>query len=456
MSLVSSMTRTVPRLFSWDGVSIVHLLRAIQKERSEIRSASQYITLKSNSDKISVRCSIMRLSVPANFDPDLVPQLALFPVEDVYGKLPWDVVGGGRPSYMGTPITERSLSTYVGRLAHHGIDFNYLLNASCLGNREFSRSWQKKTTRLLERLEEMGVHRLTVSTPFLLELVKRRFPSFKVKVGIYAQVDSPRRARFWSDLGADAITLESFSINRHFDRLAAIRNSVSCDLQLIANHVCLPNCALQPYHQNGFAHASDGSDGLFIDYCILRCARIRCQDPSNFIKAQWIRPEDLGRYEKMGFDSFKLLERGIPSVDLLRRVKAYGERKHSGNLADLLLSYGFREEPAKPRFWALRHFFKPFQASPFKSRALLDLARHQGMLFAKETNPVTIEASKIPEDFLSGFENRDCSASDCRSCRYCEEIASRAVRIDPAFCREALARHSDVDALLVEGGLWNV
>jgi RNB domain len=32
-----------------------------------------------------------------------------------------------------------------------------------------------------------------------------------VRVGIYGQVDTPRRARFWEELGADAITLESFS-----------------------------------------------------------------------------------------------------------------------------------------------------------------------------------------------------------------------------------------------------
>jgi len=41
-------------------------------------------------------------------------------------------------------------------------------------------------TALLAKLGEMGVRRVTVSTPFLLELVKRRFPEFKVRVGIYA------------------------------------------------------------------------------------------------------------------------------------------------------------------------------------------------------------------------------------------------------------------------------
>ncbi len=223
----------------------------------------------------------MKLSVAANYAFDLVSQLAEFPVAEVYGKFPVDTVGGGRPSYMGTPLTQSDLAAYVAILDRHGIAFNYLLNSSCLGNREWGKRWQKKLMRLLESLALMGIRRLTVSTPYLLERIKAAFPGFYVKVGIYAQIDTPRRARFWRDLGADALTLESFSINRDFATLRAIREAVSGELQLIANHPCLPNCPMQPYHQNGFAHASDGSRQLFLDYCFLSCTLKRLEDPSH-------------------------------------------------------------------------------------------------------------------------------------------------------------------------------
>jgi len=65
------------------------------------------------------------------------------------------------------------------------------------------------------------------------------------------------------------------------------------------------------------------------------------------IKSAWIRPEDLAVYEAMGYTTFKLLERGIPSAELLRRVKAYSERRFDGNLAELLLSYGFKQPVRK-------------------------------------------------------------------------------------------------------------
>jgi collagenase-like PrtC family protease len=397
-----------------------------------------------------------KFSLAANYDPDLVTALAAYPVDEVYGKFPTDGVSGGRPRYLATPLLESDLRHYINLLERNGIAFNYLLNGACFGNREWTRPWQKRVNALLTKLGDWGVRRVTVSTPFLLELVKRRFPEFKVRVGIYAQVDTPRRASFWEDLGADDITLESFSINRDFRRLAAIRQSVRCGLQLIANHVCLLNCPLQIYHQNSFAHASYDTRTLFIDYCFLRCSRLRLTDPSQFIKTAWIRPEDLSVYEAMGYTTFKLLERGIPSAELLRRVKAYSERRFSGNLAELLLSYGFKEPIRKESFWTLRHFWKPGQASTQRLKALLDLARLQGMLSPLPECPIRIDSRQIPDNFLEGFRYRDCAFMDCQACGYCERIAEQAVSISPEYRTEVLRKYSEIDDIMVTGGLWDV
>jgi len=397
-----------------------------------------------------------KFSLAANYDPELVPALKEYPVDEVYGKLPGDGISGGRPRYLATPLSEAGLRHYVGLLGEQGIAFNYLLNGACFGNREWTRPWQKRVTALLATLGDLGVRRVTVSTPFLLELVKRRFPEFRVRVGIYAQVDTPRRARFWEDLGADAIVLESFSINRNFPRLEAIRQAVDCELELIANHSCLLNCPLQSYHQNGFAHASGDSGTLFIDYCLMRCSRTRLTDPSQFIKSAWIRPEDLPVYEAMGYTTFKLLERGIPSAELLRRVKAYSERRFEGNLAELLLSYGFKEPVRKESRWMLRHFWKPGQVSPLRLKPLTDLARLQGWLSPLAESPIRIDASQIPDTLLDGFRARDCASLDCGTCGYCEGIAAQAVSISPGYRAEVLKKYEEMDDAMATGGLWGV
>ena len=398
----------------------------------------------------------MKLSVAANYDVELVPKLAGFPVAEVYGKLPVDVVGGGRPGYMSTRLAKRELAEYVAALNRHDIAFNYLLNSSCQGNREWSRHWQKKLMRLLDTLGSMGVRRLTVSTPYLLERVKAAFPDFYVKAGIYAQIDTPRRACFWQDLGADALTLEAFSINRDLPALRAIRAAVNCELQLIANHPCLPNCPTQPYHQAGISHGSDGSRNVFIDYCFLSCTLRRLEDPSLFIKAAWIRPEDIAFYEAMGYENFKILERGIPSADLLKRVEAYSRRCSGENLADLILPYGFKQAPAKPSFWFLRHFFRPGQVNPLKLRPYYALMKRQGMLFPLAKNPFRIDPARISPDFIKEFEHRHCSYISCAECHYCEEIAARAVTVDPDFRREQLEQVRKAKQALLDGGLWGV
>ena len=350
----------------------------------------------------------MKLSVAANYDLALVPELARQPVDEVYGKLPDDGLGGGRPRYMASPVSRRQLADYVAALSSHKIAFNYLINSSCHGNNEWSRAWQTRLSRLLDELRSMGVKKLTVSTPFLLERIKKTHPHFLVKAGIYAQIDTPARARFWQDLGADALTLESFSINRDFSRLRAIREAVSCELVLIANHPCLLNCPMQPYHQNLFAHGSMDADRFFIDYCFLRCSRRRLEQPAELIRSAWIRPEDLHHYERLGYSTFKLLERGIPSEELLKRVRAYGQRSFGGNLAQLLLPYGFSRNSSREKFWLIRNFIRPWRVKPFRLLPLYRLIRQQGMLFAaSEKLGLRIENQRLGPCFLDHFLEGD-------------------------------------------------
>ena len=103
------------------------------------------------SDPATVRVTprTTKFSLAANYDPELVPQLAGYPIDEVYGKFPTDGVSGGRPRYLATPLSETDLRNYIRLLERHGIAFNYLLNGACFGNREWTRPWQKRVTALL-------------------------------------------------------------------------------------------------------------------------------------------------------------------------------------------------------------------------------------------------------------------------------------------------------------------
>jgi hypothetical protein len=92
------------------------------------------------SDPASVRVipRATKFSLASNFDPELVPQLAGYPVDEVYGKFPTEGISGGRPRYLATPLSEADLRNYIVLLERHGIAFNYLLNGTCFGNREWT------------------------------------------------------------------------------------------------------------------------------------------------------------------------------------------------------------------------------------------------------------------------------------------------------------------------------
>ena len=53
--------------------------------------------------------------------------------------------------------------------------------------------------------------------------------------------------------------------------------------------------------------------------------------------------------------------------------------------------------------------------------------------------------------FIDHFFTHDCSHSDCRKCGYCAAVAQRAVRIDPHWRREMLARFDAAIEILTSG-----
>jgi len=185
----------------------------------------------------------------------------------VYGRFPTDVSA----SAVLTTWRHRSRKHICGiistaRPSWHGLQLS--LNGACSAHA--SGPPAKRVTALLAKLGDWCApgHR---SHPFLLELVKRRLPRVQGKSWDYAQWTRPGRPLLES-LGR----MPSFwSGSRSTGTSAVWRHppAVRCDLELIANHVCLMNCPMQNYHQNGFAHASDDTGTLFIDYCFLRCSR---------------------------------------------------------------------------------------------------------------------------------------------------------------------------------------
>jgi collagenase-like PrtC family protease len=400
------------------------------------------------------------LSLASNFDDGLLDAISGYPVSEVFGKLSSDAVGGGRASFTLEPLSRRRFERHVAKAKSKGIGFNYLLNPACMDNREYTRQGQRELEGLLEYIENVGVSAVTISLPFLLPIIKKRHPRLKVRVGVYARVDSLAKASFWEEGGADCITLESLSVNRDFELLLALRKALTIDLQLIVNANCQLFCPLSGQHMVNLSHASQkghASRGFMLDWCVMKCSYDKLKDPEKYLRSEFIRPEDMGMYIDMGYDSFKVLERGAPTPVLVKRVKAYTEGRYEGNLLDLIQPFGYKEKNNASLsggvFQKWRYLFRPRKVRLSKLMKLKDLAAKRGMLEPLKGEPVYIDNSEL-SGFIPGFRDRDCRSTDCASCGWCASYARKAVRIDEGYRTELLALYEDVFADMYSGEMW--
>jgi collagenase-like PrtC family protease len=321
-------------------------------------------------------------------------------VHELYGSLASSIIGSGRASFVLPAVSMEQAKRHIEKAHRLGMKFDYLLNAACLGNREFDNEGQKRILSLLEWLSECEVDTVTVSTPYLVDVIRRYFPGLAINVSTIAHVDSVPKARFWEGMGVERITLD-FMMNRDFEFLKAVGSAVQCGLEVIVHDLCLYGCPFRYYHYNTMAHASqEGDDAsavkhqLAASYPLLRCNLIRLTDSSEILKIRWIRPEDVGCYRDLGVSFFKLVERARPMSELLLYAQAYADESYSGNLLDIM--------PILPA----------------------------GMTEAGSSNrdmPIYVDNSKL-DGFLDYFKTHNCR-TQCHECSYCRGVAEEAVTV---------------------------
>ncbi|MDP8253753.1 MAG: U32 family peptidase [Candidatus Kaelpia aquatica] len=397
----------------------------------------------------------MNLSVPTNWQKKILPEIIRPQVKEVYGKLTKDFVGGGRSLLAIPEVAVKKAEEHIKEIRKGGSEFNYLLNAVCLDNKEFTREGQKQIRKILDWLVKINVDSVTVTVPYLLQLIKKKYPKLKVYVSTMAQVNSVERARLWEDLGANRITLAHQDVNRNFELLKAIRKNVACSLQLIVNNGCIYNCPFYIYHTVLLSHASQSKHslrGFFVDYCSLYCRAKQLCEPEYFIKNDWIRPEDIHYYEDIGYNEFKLVDREMPTERLALITDAYIKKSYNGNLLDILGSFssatgGSNSNQKSLSKWIkiIKYLFRPQQVNISK------LYKFKNILTKV---PVYINNQSL-DGFLEHFFNKRCDLMSCKNCNFCNDIAKRVVSIvDEDKYRDLIKNYNSILEDIVSGKMF--
>ncbi|MCP4348981.1 MAG: hypothetical protein GY795_26165 [Desulfobacterales bacterium] len=287
----------------------------------------------------------MKLCVPTNWDDELLNFInrlnqennTYSKVYEIFGGLPVSIFGGGRPGMTLPNVDLDIMQKHIALAKSFGLKFNYLLNSSCLNNLEYDKTFINKFLQLFEWIYNNEIDMVTISIPFLMEIIKYHYPSIKVNVSTICHVDSVNKLHlFEKHNDIDRITL-SFFINRNFYALKKMRSHAESKMEILANDSCLLECHNRMYHYNLCSHGSqvmteNASGGFFVDYPFINCVLARLKEPVQIIKSPWIRPEDSYIYEEMGIEYLKLSGR-IKSTEWLKQcIFAYAKRNFEGNV----------------------------------------------------------------------------------------------------------------------------
>ncbi|HEY9061406.1 MAG TPA: U32 family peptidase [Pseudobacteroides sp.] len=412
----------------------------------------------------------MPYSLGCNFDPKLIEVISKIDkgksIKSVFGKMRSDLLGGGRASMVLPDISIRELKEYIELCHSKGLKFNYLLNPMCMENKEFSPRYHKKIISYIDNLVSIGIDAVTVNSPYLCELIKKRYPNIKVSIGLYAYIFDLHHIEYWHNLGADELTL-FHKINRNFELLEKMLNytkNSNMSLRLIANNVCLHSCPYAVMHGTSQAHASQNkhfSKHVNLDYCLLKCTTEKIKNPTQLIASEWIRPEDIKHYEnlceKTGNYNFsiKLLDRTKSTDFLTKVIKAYTQKVYNGNLLDILVwprlsetvkvhkkPFIFKAITGRYNIDEVKKFFDAFNLPDF----YLDNRKLDGFLEKFTTKFVcdefTCEGSEISKP------------SGITKCSYCKTWAEKAISFNDEERKKWLLKTDSVNSGLVESKIF--
>lgn len=394
-------------------------------------------------------------SVGSNFDPQLISNISQYNskgvIKSVFGKLKKDFLGGGRASTFLPEISMKDLEAHIDLCHKNKLEFNYLINPMCLENKELEAETHKQIVHYLDELCNVGIDAITINSPYLCEMIKKQFPHLKVTIGLYAYIHELNLLKRWIELGADEITL-AHENNRDFRLLEQMLNYTkgkNVSLRLIANNVCLRLCPYAMMHGTVQSHTSQSGTKIRgdIDYCMVKCLSTKISRVSNFISADWIRPEDLWYYESLAERtgnynfSIKLVERTKNTEFLTRVVKAYTERSYKGNLLDILL-------------WpkATEMLIDQEKNAEFDVLGkLYDINEYIKYAQIYNLPNIYIDNEKL-DGFLNYFVNgTDCDRKICGDsgekgadiCNYCAQWADKVVSYDKAAVESWLCNSED-------------
>lgn len=371
-----------------------------------------------------------RFSVPYNWDSKFLDRVKPFQekglVAQLYGRASSSTLSAGRALCEVRDKTRDEAKEHLEEIKRRGIPFNYLYNGTIFLQNEFTGEFKKGVEEEVEWLSNTGVERLTVANPYLIKLIKEINPKMEIHLSVLTHPDSVEKIGFFVEMGVNAVCLD-WSILRDFEMIKKIRRAFP-DLLIVilVNDACLKGCPYMQYHDNLMSIASlpERKEG-YPHYCTYSCMDSYANDPTMFLQATFVVPQDLGLYYDLLSPNviFKLTDRNRSTDWIMNAFGAYASVDgYAGNVLDVIT------------------LFSSVGLTPLKTRLrpedIKDLKQLQEVwdsVRASLGSAVYIDGSKIGglvEHFMKKKES--CRESRCGECGKCRDFAEKTgvMRID--------------------------
>jgi collagenase-like PrtC family protease len=275
----------------------------------------------------------MILLCPSNWDDGLLPALRALGLRELYAGVPWSPAAGGRAAMVQGSVDEEAVRRHLSRARQLGMRVSYLLNAPRPG------AEHGPVLEHVARRVEQGIAGVTVADPALLGALRSSFPQLEIRVSTIAHVADPDRIQAFADAGADEIHL-SWDLNRELSRLESLARAAPVPLSLLVNDGCVHRCPRRVDHYQHISERLCSHEGQRPDRpeeaFSRRCAIQRLEAPEELLLSPFVRPEDLGRYEAIGIERFKVVGRTKSTEHILRMARAWSRRTSPDNLVEIL------------------------------------------------------------------------------------------------------------------------
>lgn len=310
-----------------------------------------------------------------------------------------------RPKFRLIDIKPKELEKYIKCCNDNNIEFNYTLNSIYLFSKRELYKKSKKIIKFVEFLSDIGVKRITISNPIILEFI-HNIGNLKFEISTIAHIDTVTQIKYYLSKyhRIDKICgniLKNRSI-KFLKNAVELCKKMNCSYELLVNEFCGVSNGISTTHcvyrdSCYLCHSENqtiSDKNLFSEYPMGYCINSRNSYRSNWLKLRWIRPEDLCLYTNLGITNFKISGRTGTTEYITKIAQAYVSGIWNDNLLKL---------------------WKPLETITLKDTPELEF-----------NHPHDIDNQKLNSFVYHWFNNLDfdCCNEICgHTCKYCDEFS---------------------------------